>query len=435
MGEDGEEGPYLPTWYGAEPESRQPSDENTLVAAEGMVVTTAGGQKFFDFGGQVFVNNIGFGRSEVADAMAHQVRALNFLAPSRYADVKLEYARALRSVLPSPLEMSIFGVGGSDAVEGAIRAARQLSNRSLVLSLSASYHGDTMAAEAVSGTSGEALREDYPWAIHVPSVYDFWRTVEDWGECGVRALASLEDTLRKVDGGNVAALLIEPIMGVAGAVVHPPAYLRGLRQLCDQHGILLILDEVITGFGRLGDWFGAQALGLRPDMMVLAKGITGGYAPLGAVALRRDHGEELRQRGFPYGLTFAGHPVSCAAALKVLEIIKREGLVERCRRRGLHAKRLLQELATVNPSIRDVRGEGLLLGIELRAPRGAPLAGGDSAAWPIVQAAMKLLRQRGYIVGCSNDGSTLLLCPPFTVEEEDLRGLAEALGHVLRAAT
>lgn len=432
MGEELGKAFYLPTWYGGDPDLQYPTDENTYVAGEGMVVVTAKGQKLLDFGGQAFVNNIGFGRTEVGETMARQARLQNFIAPSRYAGIKLEYAMALAGVLPYPVEVPIFSVGGSDAVEAAIRAARQITHRSRVVTLSHSYHGDTMVLEAVSGTGSEAVQREYAWALHAPSPYHFWQSMEDWSECGERALVALEETLAKADPGTVAALLVEPVMGVAGAVVHPRNYLRGLRKLCDAHGILLVLDEVITGFGRTGMWFGAETLDVRPDMMVLAKGITGGYAPLGATVLRRDHGEELRANGFPYGLTFAGHPVSCAAALKVLEILRREGLVDHSRRKGQYARTLLAELMGEDPGIRDVRGEGLFVGVELRPARGAPLVGSESSAWPRVQAALDALRQRGYILGCSNDGSTLLLCPPFTVEEAQLEELVEALRQVLR---
>jgi 4-aminobutyrate aminotransferase len=223
-------------------------------------------------------------------------------------------------------------------------------------------------------------------------------------------------------------------MGVAGAAPLSRDLSRSLREMCDRHGIKLVADEVITGFGRTGEWFGSQAVGLEPDAMVFAKGFTGGYAPLGAVVFERSWGAALRRSGFPHGLTFGAHPLGCVAARETIRILTAERLIERCRRIGAYAKRKLEGLREDHPSVvRDVRGLGLLLAMELRG-RGRRSTGELHPGWARVEPIWNGLRNAGIRVTTNNDGSSILLCPPFIVTEEQVDRLVERLDFHLHAS-
>jgi adenosylmethionine-8-amino-7-oxononanoate aminotransferase len=289
-----------------------------------------------------------------------------------------------------------------------------------------------MVMEAVSGTGAPHVVRQYPWVVRAPSPYHFWREADTWGEATEEAFEALRTTVRRTRARDVAAIMVEPVLGVGGAVELSRPYLQALRELCDDLGIFLIFDEVITGMGRTGDWSAAGTYRVTPDIMVLAKGITGGYAPLGAAILPEQLGQKLRLKGFPYGLTFAGHPVSCAAALEAMAILERERLLERCRTMGLRLRKELVHLQGEVDGIRDVRGQGLLLGVELEAPGPRrKLAGPTAGAWPRVEKTLGALRRRGILAGANVDGSTILLCPPLILGEAEIEGLVAGLRSAL----
>lgn len=434
-----------------------------------------------DWAGGACANNIGLGRADMAKVLAEQLLRLSWLSPGLFAEVRVSLTKDLQSILPGGLSVPFYGIGGSDSIEAAIRASRKVTRRRNVLAFVGSYHGDTMTTESVSGGGVQEYGDPRPWVVHVPSPYDWFQAIGDWDQAYERCLEGIEKSIKKRGPRTFACVLVEPVMGGGGIVPLSHGLSKGLRELCDLYGIKLVADEVITGFGRTGDWFGSTSVGLKPDAMVLAKGFTGGYAPLGAAIFEQSWGEELREKSFPYGLTFGGHPLACAAARETIRILKAERLVDRAKTVGMYMRKRLEELGRGHSSVvRDVRGAGLMLALELRAAREmirSPNAerlvdraktvgmytrkrlgelghertsvvrdvrdAGLMAfefliarqgrkykthpAWPRVEVILEGLRKEGLMVWTSSDGSSLLFCPPFIVTEAQVDQLVDRL--------
>ena len=427
---------YLPLWYTAPADARQATPSNTTVRSRGMTVTLADGTTLQDWGGQFYVNNIGTGRAEVARALAAQARRMSWVAPSDFADVRLALTADLRSILPRHLTTPQFGLSGSDSGEIALRAARRLTGRTRVLSLWHAYHGDTMTIENICGAPLTPYGDRRPWAIKTPSPYGLWEKAgRDWSRAGDLALESAERTLRRYGPKSFAAIVVEPLMSVMGAAPLSPRLARGLRTLCDRHGIKLIADEVVTGFGRTGRWFGSQTVGLVPDAIVCAKGLTGGYAPLGATVFERSWGDYLRRNGLNHGLTFAGHPLGCAAARATIRILKRERLVQRAATIGRHLRTGLEQLRARHPDlIADVRGSGLVLGLQIEGGHAARSRRPATAARRVEKICDAAL-EAGHRLLTTGDGTGLLFTPPFIVTRRQIDRLMNVLDVAFGALT
>ena len=425
---------YIPIWYTGTAEERRVTLENTYVRTAGMTVVLADGKILEDWTGQAFVNNIGMGRPEVAKVLAEQVTRMSWVGPAEFAEVRLKVTEDLQSVLPRDLTTPFYGIGGSDSIEAAIRAARKVTRRRNVLAFTNEYHGDTMTVEAVSGTGVMEYGDPRPWAFHTPSPYDAFQATGDWDRANERTIEGIRTTLKRHGPRSFACILVEPVLGLAGAVPLSKEVSKALRELCDRYDIKLVADEVITGFGRTGEWWGSATVGLKPDAVVLAKGMTGGYAPLGAVVFERSWGDVLRKSGFPHGLTFGGHPLACAAARETIRILKKEHLVERCNRIGRSLRQRLEVLQDAHPAVvRDVRGAGLFLAIELQAKGRREKGSKLHPAWRRVEPVWTGLRNAGIRVTTNDDGSSLLLCPPFTVTEAQVDRLIDRLGFHLHS--
>ena len=425
---------YIPVWYGGTPEERLATPSNTYVRTEGMTIVLADGTTLEDWSGQAFVNNIGMGRPDVAKALADQATRMSWLSPAEFAEVRLALTEDLRSVAPSHLTTPFYSIGGSDSIEAAIRAAWKVTKRRKVLGFVSGYHGDTITVESVSGDGITPYGDLRRWAVHTPSPYESFETLGEWDRAYKACLDGIRRTLTRHGPRSFACMIVEPVMGVAGAVPLSRDLSKGIREICDRYDIKLVADEVITGFGRTGEWFGSPSRGLKPDATVLAKGLTGGYAPLGAVLFEQSWGDALRKTGFPHGLTFGGHPLGCAAAREVIRILKAERLVERCNAIGRILRSKLGDLREDHPTVvRDVRGEGLLVGIELFGERRRK-RGELHPAWERVESLWKGLWNASIRVTTNDDGSSILLCPPFTVTEAQVDRLIERLDVTLRAA-
>lgn len=422
--------PVLPTWYAGPESALRPTAAATIVSARGMDVTFADGRSFEDWSGSMFVNNIGLGRPEVAKELADQAALLAWADPDLLTEVRLALASDLRSILPRSLTTLHYGVGGSDCMEAAVRAARKVTGRKKVLVLTYAYHGDTLATESLSDGM-TPYGDPRPWVVRVPSAYEFWEAKDDWDAAYAAALDAFVAALRRAGPRTVAAAIVEPMSGSYCGVPLTRDLGRGIREACDQHGIKLVADEVITGFGRTGSWFGSSAVGLEPDAVVMAKGITGGYAPLGAVAFEASMARTLARTGFPHGLTYSGHPLGCAAARATLRILKTEDLVRASARKGALLAKSLGDVAMDHPKIvRDVRGRGLLVAFELRGERrwkkGAPHPA--SARTAKLRAA---LQKEGVLVYATPDGGNLLFSPPFTVGEDRIDRLVACIARLV----
>ncbi|GIX49036.1 MAG: aspartate aminotransferase family protein [Candidatus Tectimicrobiota bacterium] len=358
--------------------TRRP-DRRLLVAGRGCTVVDAQGREYLDALAGLWLVQIGHGREEVAEAMARQARTLAYASASRAVTLPaIALAARLAELAPGDLSTVLFCSGGSEAVESALKIARQYHvlrgepQRYKVIARRGSYHGATYGAMSVSGDRRRVDPYFGPLvpgglAVSAPYCYrcDYRKT---YPSCDVYCVEAIEELIRFEGPGTVAAVIAEPVSAACGVVVPPPEYLPRLREICDRHGVLLIFDEVITGFGRTGALFAAEHWGVVPDLMTVAKGLSSGYAPIGAVLCRRPIAQAFRGdpgKALAHLLTFGGHAVACAAALANLEILERENLVANAACQGRHLLAQLRELAARHPAVGDVRGLGLLCALEL----------------------------------------------------------------------
>ena len=365
-------------------ELRKDRSRNTKIftGGRGVELTLADGRTVIDGFSGLFNINVGHGRSEIADAVADQMRELAYY-PSFWDfgnEPAARLAGRLVKLLPADrgLRHLLFGSSGSEANEAAFRLARLYHavrgspGKTRIVSRRWAYHGATRAAGSATGIAAyHALAETDPSHLHVAPPYcyrcEFGRTHPG---CGLACAADLEEALRREGPETIAAFVVEPVMGTGGIVVPPPDYFAEVQEICRRHDVLLILDEVITGFGRTGRWFGMEHWDLRPDLVTLAKGITSGYLPLSATVISDSVYETLRDgmpKGLPlmFGLTYNNHPTCCVAALANLEIIEREGLVENARRVGAHLLGRLRKSFGASPITGEIRGLGMLAAVEV----------------------------------------------------------------------
>jgi len=384
------------------------------------------GRRYLDFASQVVNLNLGHQHPRLVAAVERQARTLCGLAPSLLSEPRAELARLLAEVTPGDLSMTLFTTGGADANENAVKLARWVTGRQKVVARYRSYHGATAGAAALTGDPRRWPAEPaVPGVVHVLDPCD---------ACG--GASHLEQVLEYEGPHTVAAVVLETVPGANGVLVPPPGYLRRVRDLCDRHGILLVLDEVMTGFGRTGRWFACEHWDVVPDLMTLAKGITGGAVPLGAVVVSERLRDWLRRNELASGLTACGHPLACAAGVATIEAMRDEGLVERAAAVGEALGRGLRDLAARHPSVGEVRGLGLMWGLELVRDRetGEPLvpfhARGEAAA------PMAALRRAAMDRGLHlfTHDSLVLVAPPLVISEDEVgEGLAR-LDAALAAA-
>jgi putrescine aminotransferase len=346
--------------------------------AHGCTLVDEDGRELLDALAGLWCVNVGYGRTEIADAVAEQMRAVAFY-PSFFnttTEPTIRLSAKLASHAPEGLQHTIFSNSGSEANETALKLIRAYwklrgkSAKSKVLSRTFAYHGVGLATTSLTGLPSctDPFDLPLPGFLHVPgpNSYGSGKSPEEYGAW---CLAETERTIAREGAGTIAAMFVEPVQGAGGVIVPPPGYLAALRDLCRRHEILFVADEVITGFGRLGAWFASVLWDLAPDLLTTAKGITSGYLPLGATMVSREIAATLEAGGYlAHGFTYTGHPATCAAALANLAIIEREKLVERVRDDvGPLFQAKLRALAG-HPLVAEVRGFGLIGALELRPP-------------------------------------------------------------------
>ncbi|HEX5013228.1 MAG TPA: aminotransferase class III-fold pyridoxal phosphate-dependent enzyme [Candidatus Limnocylindrales bacterium] len=430
------------------------SDPPVAVEATGSRIRDAGGKEYIDAAGGAIVVNVGHGRASIARVLAAQAGRLSYAHGSAFTTEPLEaYAREVAAVLPLD-DPAIYPVsGGSEAIETALKLARAYHlarrepDRDFVIARHGSYHGNTLGALDLSGRP--PLRRPYepwlnrPWLRHVSAAYAYGAARGDARALGdADALADeMDATIRDAGVGRVAAFVAEPISGatLAGAVP-PDGYWPAIAEVCRRHGVLLIADEVMTGFGRTGRWFGLDHWGVRPDILVAAKGATSGYWPFGFAAASGAVYETVGgARGFTHGFTYSHAPAGAAVAREVLRILGDEELVAQSATKGDHLKALLHGRLDEHPNVGDIRGRGLLVGLELVADRETrtPFPRADRVTETVVRGA----RERGVLVysGTGNadgtDGDQILLGPPFVITDDELTRVVDTLGDAIEAAT
>ncbi|MGB8946250.1 MAG: aspartate aminotransferase family protein [Streptomyces sp.] len=346
-------------------------DPLAVAGAEGSYFWDYDGNRYLDFTSGLVFTNIGYQHPKVVAAIQQQAAEMTTFAPAFAVEARSEAARLIAERTPGDLDKIFFTNGGAEAVENATRMARLHTGRPKVLSAYRSYHGATSAAINLTGDPRR-----WPSDNGTAGVVHFWAPFlyrsafyaeNEQQECE-RALQHLEDTIAFEGPQTIAAIILESVPGTAGIMIPPPGYLAGVREICDRHGIVFILDEVMAGFGRTGKWFAADHFdgGIVPDLLTFAKGVNSGYVPLGGVAISAAIAETFARRPYPGGLTYSGHPLACAAAVATINVMEDEGVVENAARVGSEIiAPALADLAERHPSVGEVRGLGMFWALEL----------------------------------------------------------------------
>jgi beta-alanine--pyruvate transaminase len=413
------------------------ADPRLFVAAEGMWFTTSDGRRVLDMVAGLWCVNAGHGRREISVAVERQIQTLDYAPPFQMNHpLAFQMAAALAAIAPEGLDRVFFTNSGSEAVDSALKIAlayhraRGEAGRVRFIGRERGYHGVGFGGMSVGGlvANRRAFGAALPYVDHLPHTHDPARNAFAKGqpEHGAELADRLEDLVSLHGADTIAAVIVEPVAGSTGVLVPPKGYLERLRAICDKHGLLLIFDEVITGFGRLGAPFAAHYFGVTPDLMTVAKGLTNGAVPMGAVIARRAIHDALMQGPehvieLFHGYTYSGHPLACAAGLATLDIYAREGLFERAAGLSGQWEEAVHSLRGL-PNVVDIRNLGLVAAIELSARA-------DGAG------------RRGYDVflNCYRNGlqvrvtgDTVAMSPPLIVEANDIEMAMEKLGDAIR---
>jgi taurine--2-oxoglutarate transaminase len=412
-------------------------DPLAVAGAEGSYFWDYEGKRYLDFSSQLVNTNIGHQHPKVVAAIQEQAARLCTFAPAFAIEARSEAARLIAERTPGDLDKIFFTNGGAEANENAIRMARLHTGRQKVLSTYRSYHGATANAIALTGDPRR-----WPNETGVSGIVHFWgpyayrsnfHAENEAQECE-RALAHLEQVIAFEGPQTVAAIILETVVGTAGILIPPAGYLAGVREICDRYGIVFILDEVMAGFGRTGEWFAADHWGITPDLLTFAKGVNSGYVPLGGVAISGEIGATFAERPFPGGLTYSGHPLACASAVATINAMAEEGIVENAKSLGENViGPALRELAERHRSIGEVRGLGVFWAVELVKNRETrepltPYNAAGAANAPMAELAAEC-RKRG--LWPFTNMNRLHVVPPCNASEAEVKEGLAILDEVL----
>ncbi|MBJ7369002.1 MAG: aspartate aminotransferase family protein [Ilumatobacteraceae bacterium] len=411
-----------------------------IAGGEGAWFWDEDGKKYLDFSSQLINLNIGHQHPKLIAAIKEQADKLCTVAPMHANDARSEAARLITELAPGDLNMVFFTNGGAEATENAIRMARLHTGRNKVLTTYRSYHGATGGAIQLTGDPRR-----WPSEPAMPGIIKFWgpypyrshfHSTSDIEE-SQRALQHLEDVIMMEGANYIAAIMLETVVGTNGILVPPPGYLQGVRDICDRHGIIMICDEVMAGFGRCGEWFAVDNWNVAPDLICFAKGVNSGYVPLGGVIISQRIADTFRERQFPGGLTYSGHPLACASAVASINIFKEEKIIEHARHLGRDVIAPgLEALKAKHPSVGDVRGVGVFWAIELVRDRDTreplvPFNAAGADAKPMVELG----------AACKAHGlwpfthfNRLHVVPPLVISDDDMRQGLDIIDDALTVA-
>jgi taurine--2-oxoglutarate transaminase len=410
-----------------------------VAGAEGRHFWDYDGKRYLDFASQLVNLNIGHQHPRIIQAIKDQADQLCTIGPPLANESRSKLGRLLAEVTPGDLCVSFFTNGGAEANENAIKLARLATGRNKIIARYRSYHGATTGAVTLTG-------DPRRWAVEPGSMGGVVRMLDPYtyrcpaghpDPCPVCTGAPhLEELLDYEGPQNVAAVILETVTGTNGVIPPPDGYLQAVREVCDRHGILLILDEVMAGFGRTGRWFACEHWDVVPDILTVAKGINSGYVPLGAMIARGEVVDRVRDRFFPGGLTYAGHPLACASAIASIEAFQEEGVVENAAATGDWFRDALGALADRHPSVGDVRGLGCFWGVELVKNRATkemlvPFNATGEAAAPVARLVKAALEQGLYLMTHWN---VIMVVPPLTVARDEAEEGVAILDDVLAIA-
>jgi len=406
-------------------------------AANGCTVVDENGRELLDGMAGLWCVNVGYGREEIVQAVADQLRTVafypSFLESTTEPSIRL--AARLAELAPARLNHALFSNSGSEANETALKLIRAYwklrgrSEKNKILTRSFAYHGVTLATTSMTGLPSctDPFDLPLPGFVQVPGPHALG-SGKSPAEYGTWCLQQTELAIEREGASTIAAIFVEPVQGAGGVIVPPEGYLAGLRELCRRHEILFVADEVITGFGRLGAWFASEPWQLDPDLMTLAKGITSGYVPLGATLVSDEIADVLAAGGYlAHGFTYSGHPAACAAAIANLGVIEHERLIERVHGDvGPRFQAALRRFAS-HPAVAEVRGVQLIGALELKRPPSGPFAG--AAPNSLGPAVYGLARAEGIIVRGLR--GLVAIAPPLVITHTELDHLFASLGRAL----
>jgi taurine--2-oxoglutarate transaminase len=400
-----------------------------VAGAEGRYFWDYEGKRYLDFASQLVNVSIGHQHPKLVAAIKEQADKLCTIGPPMATEARSTLARMLAEVTPGDLSMAFFTNGGAEANENAIKLARWYTGRHKVIARYRSYHGATAGAITLTGDPRRwAAEPGLPGIVRMFDPYTYRCPAGHPDPCPVcTGGPHLEELLQYEGAHTVAAVILETVTGTNGIIVPPDGYLQSIREVCDRHGILLIADEVMAGFGRTGKWFAVEHWDVVPDIITLAKGINSGYVPLGAMVISRALAEWAQDKLFAGGLTYSGHPLACAAGVASIEAFREEGIVEHAAAMDVEFRAGLEALAEKHPSIGEVRGLGCFWGLELVKSRETreplvPFNGSGEAAAPVARLSKAALERGLYLMTHWN---VVMVCPPLTITSEELaEGLA-----------
>ena len=408
-------------------------------SAKGVYFWDVEGKRYLDFNSMTMCVNIGHGDERVINAIIEQARALPYAGPPMTTRPRALLGKLLAEITPGNLDHFLFTLGGADANENAVKLGRAYTGKHKILTRYRSYHGATAGAMALTGDPRRVAWEPnlMPGVVHFLDPYRYRSTFHRSNPAVSEAeftqdyLNHLEEIIQYEGAQTIAAILLETVTGTNGVIIPPEGYLQGVRDLCDRHNILLIADEVMSGFGRTGEWFAVDHWKVVPDLMTMAKGLTSGYAPLGAVAMKPEIAEFFKERAYQSGLTYNAHPISLAAAIANIQVMQEDHLIEHARAMGPILHRMLADLGEQHPSVGEVRSIGLFGILELVKDRKTkePMAPFDGSS-PQMTALRKYMLEHG--VYLYTHWHTVLIIPPLIITEEQLEEGFAVLDEALK---
>jgi taurine--2-oxoglutarate transaminase len=411
-------------------------DPIPVARSQGVYFWTPEGKRFLDFNSQLMCTNVGHSHPRVVKAIQDQAATLAYANPFMATEPRARLGAKLAEIAPGDMDTFFYTNGGAEAVENAIRIARVVTGRHKICVRYRSYHGGTAGALSLTGDPRRwASEPGIPGVVRIP---DFHKWGRKDPETAAQALADVEDIVRYEGGHTIAAVIVETVVGTNGILIPPDGYMQGLRALCDRHGILLICDEVMAGFGRTGRWFAVDHWDVVPDLMTMAKGLTSAYVQLGAVGMRPHIARVFQDKAFPGGLTYNSHPLACATALATLAVYEDENLLENARKMGAVLNERMRDIASRHPSVGAHRNIGLFGIVELVRNRATyePMAPYNGASDEMT-ALGRFFREKGLYTFVR--WNTFFTNPPLIVTEaqlmEGLDVIDEALAITDRAVT
>jgi taurine---2-oxoglutarate transaminase len=392
-------------------------DPIPVARAEGVYFWTPEGKRFLDFNSQLMCTNVGHSHPRVVKAIQEQAATLAYANPFMATEVRARLGAKLAEITPGDMDSFFFTNGGAEAVENAIRIARVVTGRHKILVRYRAYHGGTAGALTLTGDPRRwASEPGIPGVVRIPDFHKWGRRDPEPADA---ALRDIEDVVRYEGGQNIAAVIVETVVGTNGILIPPDGYMQGLRAICDRHGIMLIADEVMAGFGRTGRWFAIDHWGVVPDLMTMAKGLTSAYVQLGAVGIRPAIAREFQERAFPGGLTYNSHPLACAAALATLAVYEDEGLIENAQKMGAVLNQRMADIAKRHPSVGAHRNIGLFGIVELvRDPATFEPMAPYNGTSDEMSALAKFFREKGLYTFVR--WNTFFTNPPLVINEAQL---------------